>query len=175
MNESGRTALPVALKNSLAGRERGGFTAGSARIQAPARPKTPFGAKSTCPAAKFSRSSRQAARHLGYVGLDIEVSVGKEWKVTDEEINEIRSRYETILPLDEAKKFVERKKICAAKAESEAREYIANGLANGTLERDSNGWIVERKRPGRPRRTLSEIDRDIVAGKRPNSIWTIGR
>lgn len=97
--------------------------------------------------------------------------------MTEEERAEIRSRYEKILPPDEAKKFVERKKIHAAhaaKAESEARDYIANGLANGTLERDRNGWIVKKKRPGRPRRTLSEIDRDVIAGKRPNSIWTIG-
>lgn len=35
MNESGRTALPAALKHNIAGRERGGFTAGSAMSKSP--------------------------------------------------------------------------------------------------------------------------------------------
>jgi len=48
-DESGRTGLSVALKNAVPGQERGGFTAGSARFQQPARPQTPLGAKKRLP------------------------------------------------------------------------------------------------------------------------------
>jgi hypothetical protein len=92
--------------------------------------------------------------------------------LTEEEIVEIRSRYEKILPPDEAKMFVQRKKMRADEAELEVRKYVANGLANGTLEL-RNGCYVKVRRTRR-RRTLEEVNRDVVAGRKPNSIWTIG-
>ena len=59
-NESGRTGLPAALKNTTAGTEYGAFAAdlpcSSALL---ARPTTPLGTENACPAVGFRRSSRQ--------------------------------------------------------------------------------------------------------------------
>jgi hypothetical protein len=66
-NESGRTGLSAALKNTAAEAEHGGFAVRSAQCKPPARPTTPLGTENACPAGRFGRNSRQPARHLGNV------------------------------------------------------------------------------------------------------------
>jgi hypothetical protein len=51
-----KTGLPAALKNTAAGQERGGLTAGSAPFQQPALPQTPLGAKNVRSAGKLRQS-----------------------------------------------------------------------------------------------------------------------
>jgi len=68
-NDNGRTSLPAALKDEAAEQGRGHFAAWFAQFEALARPKTLAGAKNTCVAGRFGRSSRQSLRHLGNIGL----------------------------------------------------------------------------------------------------------